>query len=178
MASTKLYIQTVRCSGERARGGVRRSNPGIDCCQVALPRWLWVAAARSRDLHGRTATLLLEHNFSTPTTHSVNMAQSDDEDDYMNMVFEDAPKGPKYETSLQRAARKRKEVRLFSASIVCITDTCIGRSQSATEDESRTRRGGRSSARSSPCYCSPRDEQGLQDDGQVRFQTGRCPRQV
>ncbi|KAF1912576.1 hypothetical protein BDU57DRAFT_522935 [Ampelomyces quisqualis] len=37
------------------------------------------------------------------------MAQSDDEDDYMNMTFEDAPKGPKYETSLQRAARKRKE---------------------------------------------------------------------
>ncbi|KAH9873526.1 hypothetical protein IAQ61_004150 [Plenodomus lingam] len=37
------------------------------------------------------------------------MAQSDDEDDYMNMVFEDAPKGPKFETSLQRAARKRKE---------------------------------------------------------------------
>jgi hypothetical protein len=41
------------------------------------------------------------------------MAQSDDDDDYMNMVFEDAPKGPKYETSLQRAARRRKEVRLF-----------------------------------------------------------------
>lgn len=30
----------------------------------------------------------------------------------MNMVFEDAPKGPKFETSLQRAARKRKEARL------------------------------------------------------------------
>jgi hypothetical protein len=42
------------------------------------------------------------------------MADSDDEDDYMNMVFEDAPKGPKYETSLQRAARKRKEVRLLA----------------------------------------------------------------
>jgi hypothetical protein len=42
------------------------------------------------------------------------MAHSDEEDDYMNMVFEDAPKGPKYETSLQRAARKRKEVRLFA----------------------------------------------------------------
>lgn len=27
----------------------------------------------------------------------------------MSMVFEDAPKGPKHETSLQRAARKRKE---------------------------------------------------------------------
>ena len=38
------------------------------------------------------------------------MADSDEEDDYMNMVFEDAPKGPKFETSLQRAARKRKEV--------------------------------------------------------------------
>jgi hypothetical protein len=38
------------------------------------------------------------------------MAQSDEDDDYMNMTFEDAPKGPKYETSLQRAARKRKEV--------------------------------------------------------------------
>jgi len=45
------------------------------------------------------------------TQHDV-MAQSDEEDDYMNMIFEDAPKGPKYETSLQRAARKRKEVRL------------------------------------------------------------------
>lgn len=39
------------------------------------------------------------------------MAHSDDEDDYMNMTFEDAPQGPKYETSIQRAARKRKEVR-------------------------------------------------------------------
>lgn len=38
------------------------------------------------------------------------MAESEEEDDYMNMVFEDAPKDPKYETSLQRAARKRKEV--------------------------------------------------------------------
>ncbi|KAH7086768.1 hypothetical protein FB567DRAFT_50916 [Paraphoma chrysanthemicola] len=37
------------------------------------------------------------------------MSQSDEDDDYMNMTFEDAPKGPKYETSLQRAARKRKE---------------------------------------------------------------------
>ena len=42
--------------------------------------------------------------------HTDIMAQSDDEDDYMNMVFEDTPKGPKFETSLQRAARKRKEV--------------------------------------------------------------------
>jgi hypothetical protein len=46
------------------------------------------------------------HNHRTDT-----MAQSDEDDDYMNMTFEDAPKGPKYETSLQRAARKRKEVR-------------------------------------------------------------------
>lgn len=38
------------------------------------------------------------------------MSQTDEEDDYMNMVFEDAPKGPKHETALQRAARKRKEV--------------------------------------------------------------------
>jgi len=37
------------------------------------------------------------------------MSQTDEEDDYMNMVFEDAPKGPKHETALQRAARKRKE---------------------------------------------------------------------
>jgi hypothetical protein len=42
------------------------------------------------------------------------MAQPDEEDDYMNMVFEDVPKGPKHETSLQRAARKRKEVRLLA----------------------------------------------------------------
>jgi len=44
-------------------------------------------------------------------SHDSIMSQSDEEDDYMNMVFEDAPKGPKFETSLQRAARKRKEVR-------------------------------------------------------------------
>jgi hypothetical protein len=43
--------------------------------------------------------------------HTSNMADSDDDDDYMNMVFEDAPKGPKFETALQRAARRRKEVR-------------------------------------------------------------------
>lgn len=43
--------------------------------------------------------------------HNSTMSHSDEEDDYMNMVFEDAPKGPKFETSLQRAARKRKEVR-------------------------------------------------------------------
>lgn len=47
------------------------------------------------------------------------MAQSDDEDDYMNMIFEDAPKGPKYETSLQRAARKRKEVRASTVNRIC-----------------------------------------------------------
>ena len=41
------------------------------------------------------------------------MAQSDEEDDYMKMTFDDAPKEPKYETSLQRAARKRKEVCIF-----------------------------------------------------------------
>lgn len=39
------------------------------------------------------------------------MSDSDEEDDYMNMVFDDAPKQPTHETSLQRAARKRKEVR-------------------------------------------------------------------
>lgn len=44
-------------------------------------------------------------------TTTLKMSQSDEEDDYMNMVFEDVPKGPKFETSLQRAARKRKEVR-------------------------------------------------------------------
>jgi hypothetical protein len=44
--------------------------------------------------------------------HTNNMVDSDEDDDYMNMVFEDAPKGRKYETALQRAARKRKEVRL------------------------------------------------------------------
>jgi hypothetical protein len=37
------------------------------------------------------------------------MADSD-EDDYMNMTFDDAPQGPTHETSIQRAARKRKEV--------------------------------------------------------------------
>jgi hypothetical protein len=38
------------------------------------------------------------------------MAQSDEEEDYMTMTFEETPK-QKYETSLQRAARKRREVR-------------------------------------------------------------------
>ena len=38
------------------------------------------------------------------------MAQSDEEEDYMTMTFVE-PKESKYETSLQRAARKRKEVR-------------------------------------------------------------------
>lgn len=47
---------------------------------------------------------------ATHNDHVENMSQSDEEDDYMNMVFDDAPKGPKFETSLQRAARKRKEV--------------------------------------------------------------------
>jgi len=52
--------------------------------------------ATSRFQHNRTRTI-------------ATMAQSDDEDDYMNMTFDEAPKGPQYETSLQRAARKRKE---------------------------------------------------------------------
>lgn len=56
------------------------------------------------------------------------MSQSDEEDDYMNMVFEDAPKGPKYETSLQRAARKRKEVRL-TAHPLCIQLTSVARAR-------------------------------------------------
>jgi hypothetical protein len=71
---------------------------------------------------------LIRAPLSTHTTYSVNMAQSDEEDDYMNMVFEDAPKGPKYETSLQRAARKRKEVRLFSTTMTRIADNSTGRS--------------------------------------------------
>ncbi|KAJ4296285.1 hypothetical protein N0V90_006330 [Kalmusia sp. IMI 367209] len=37
------------------------------------------------------------------------MAHSDEEDDYMTMTFDDAPKNLVHETSLQRAARKRKE---------------------------------------------------------------------
>jgi hypothetical protein len=37
----------------------------------------------------------------------------DEEEDYMSMVFEDAPKKPTHETSLQRAARKRREVCLY-----------------------------------------------------------------
>ncbi|KAH9879310.1 hypothetical protein J1614_002749, partial [Plenodomus biglobosus] len=56
----------------------------------------------------RVATTI--DRFPQPRDQPPSMAQSgDDDDDYMNMVFEDAPKGPKYETSLQRAARKRKE---------------------------------------------------------------------
>ncbi|OAG08807.1 uncharacterized protein CC84DRAFT_1162649 [Paraphaeosphaeria sporulosa] len=37
------------------------------------------------------------------------MADSDSEEDYMKMIFDDTPKQPAHETSLQRAARKRKE---------------------------------------------------------------------
>jgi hypothetical protein len=37
------------------------------------------------------------------------MAGSDEEDDYMTMTFEETPQ-QKYETSLQRAARRRREV--------------------------------------------------------------------
>jgi hypothetical protein len=57
------------------------------------------------------------------------MAQSDEEDDYMNMTFEDAPKGPKYETSLQRAARKRKEVRPLATSKVIFQLTMASRAK-------------------------------------------------
>jgi len=38
------------------------------------------------------------------------MAQPNEEEDYMTMTFDDMPEGPRHETSLQRAARKRKEV--------------------------------------------------------------------
>ena len=49
------------------------------------------------------------------------MADPDeDENDYMNMVFDDAPNASKYETALQRAARKRKEVR-FAVRV----ETCL-----------------------------------------------------
>jgi len=63
------------------------------------------------------------------------MAQSDEEDDYMNMVFEDAPKGPKNETSLQRAARKRKEVRLSNLAKLYEADKMTGRSSRTTKDQ-------------------------------------------
>ena len=49
-------------------------------------------------------------NIESPDFDPLKMSQSDEEDDYMNMVFDDAPKQPAHETSLQRAARKRKEV--------------------------------------------------------------------
>ncbi|KAF2869326.1 hypothetical protein BDV95DRAFT_498095 [Massariosphaeria phaeospora] len=39
------------------------------------------------------------------------MAHSDEEEDYMSMVFEDVPKQPQVETSIQRAARRRREER-------------------------------------------------------------------
>jgi hypothetical protein len=61
-------------------------------------------------------TRTLQHQTRDPRQHRPTqyqqriMAESDEEDDYMNMVFDDAPKQPAHETSLQRAARKRKEV--------------------------------------------------------------------
>jgi hypothetical protein len=64
------------------------------------------------------------------------MAQSDEEDDYMNMTFEDAPKGPKYETSLQRAARKRKEVR---ASILMKTHVLTAYHRAKPDQDKRPR---------------------------------------
>jgi hypothetical protein len=76
---------------------------GTQCGSLQLRAVLQVAA--------RERTTQNYNPFITP--HHA-MAQSDEEDDYMNMVFEDVPKGPKHETSLQRAARKRKEVRLLA----------------------------------------------------------------
>jgi len=64
------------------------------------------------------------------------MAQSDEEDDYMNMVFEDVPKGPKHETSLQRAARKRKEARLSNLAKLYGANKTTGRSSRTTKNQS------------------------------------------
>jgi hypothetical protein len=68
-------------------------------CGVALPH-----------LQSSNTTQLQPSKVQQP--HRATMAQSDEEDEYMNMTFDEAPKGPQFETSLQRAARKRKEARL------------------------------------------------------------------
>lgn len=93
---------------------VERRVRGIACPDI-MPRerydgWVTAAAGSSASCRHEWTTQICDPR----TTHQHNMAQSDEEDDYMNMVFDDAPKGPKYETSLQRAARKRKEVRLVA----------------------------------------------------------------
>jgi hypothetical protein len=67
---------------------------------------------------------VLVDRFAAHNNSPANMSQSDDDDDYMNMTFEDAPKGPKYETSLQRAARKRKEVRHVSTTRLRVANNC------------------------------------------------------
>jgi hypothetical protein len=75
----------------------------------------WVTFSELRDLRRLTPRTELTLRRTTKPTPDLDgtMAQSDEEDDYMNMVFEDTPKDPKYENSIQRAARKRKEVGLF-----------------------------------------------------------------
>jgi hypothetical protein len=94
----------VVLSRQSERLAVGRRDPG-DRLPSLQPRFFLNVAT--------PALRPLQRNFES-LMHSINMTQSDEEDNYMNMVFEDAPKGPKYETSLQRAARKRKEVRLFA----------------------------------------------------------------
>ena len=94
------------------------------------------------------------------------MAESDEEDDYMNMVFDDAPKQPTYETSLQRAARKRKEVQPRHALSQCPKLTrYTGRSEGAPEVQSRARGRGRGSTRDGAGDRFAGEQQGLQDDG-------------
>jgi hypothetical protein len=81
------------------REGKRQAGlPAFNYCRhvrIVLCRGLDISIANSLQLCRATLAV---------------MAQSDEEDDYMKMTFDDAPKEPQYETSLQRAARKRKEV--------------------------------------------------------------------
>lgn len=69
--------------------------------------WRVHSATASRAKRCQPFSLRAQYHLQTWHLGTAKMAQSDDEDDYMNMTFED-PK-PQVETALQRAARKRKE---------------------------------------------------------------------
>jgi hypothetical protein len=80
------------------------------CPDSAKPRYVGHRDENARPSTASTLSLTETKPEIANTTKVIKMAQSDDEDDYMNMVFEDAPKAPRYESATQRAVRKRKEV--------------------------------------------------------------------
>jgi hypothetical protein len=102
-------------NGEVDMGGNlgKRRSSGV-MCHVPSKGLKCGVAVGPKQLEDCEAAGAITTTTTTSDCDNDTMAQSDDEDDYMNMTFEDAPKGPKYETSLQRAARLRKEVRCLT----------------------------------------------------------------